>query len=334
MNFNCMILVGEQIDSLRDSTKRMNRQNNGVAPHAKGESSPSPSYSENSDLIGSIKKNDHSSTKINCSKNKQLKHTKQQQQSYSSNDSDVYVIKNEYEAAEITTSSKNIEQTHEMAGYVVSSSTSKAASRNRHDGNCSDCVDCPSVHSNRSCCSAYKIEYKWNKTTNHNDDINVTLSSPITSSSSTTSNSSSSSSSVKQDDSSAENCLSLPTSPASLTTPVAEAFPALKHKEPSNSVPTSPESGTQDIVLRRNQQPNSIIRKCDVSGFRTSRSEDHLQHTQRDIMGAIVPIDVDEDVNSSLNTLLDTRDDSEGTQVRTGLKKFLNEKIKKIVRVC
>lgn len=51
-----------------------------------------------------------------------------------------------------------------------------------------------------------------------------------------------------------------------------------------------------------------------MSGFRTSRSEDHLQHTQRDIIDSIVPIDVDEDINSSLNTLLDTRDDSE--QVR------------------
>lgn len=59
------------------------------------------------------------------------------------------------------------------------------------------------------------------------------------------------------------------------------------------------------------QQANPTIRKCDVSGFRTSRSEDHLQHTQRDIIDSIVPIDVDEDVNSSLNTLLDTRDDSE-----------------------
>lgn len=91
---------------------------------------------------------------------------------------------------------------------------------------------------------------------------------------------------------SGENCLSLPTSPASLSTPIIEA----------------------DVVYRRSQQSNPPIRKCDVSGFRTSRSEDHLQHTQRDIMDAIVPIDVD-DVNSSLNTLLDTRDDSEGTQV-------------------
>lgn len=57
-------------------------------------------------------------------------------------------------------------------------------------------------------------------------------------------------------------------------------------------------------------QQSNPIRKCDA-GFRTSRSEDHLQHTQH--ADAIVPIDVDEDVNSSLNTLLDTRDDSEGT---------------------
>uniref|UniRef100_A0A182N0G5 PH and SEC7 domain-containing protein 4 n=1 Tax=Anopheles dirus TaxID=7168 RepID=A0A182N0G5_9DIPT len=55
-----------------------------------------------------------------------------------------------------------------------------------------------------------------------------------------------------------------------------------------------------------------IIRKCDAAGFRTSRSEDHLQQTQRDGgIGAVVSIDIDEDVNSSLNTLLDTRHDSQ-----------------------
>jgi len=32
---------------------------------------------------------------------------------------------------------------------------------------------------------------------------------------------------------------------------------------------------------------------------------------------AVIPIDIDEDVNSSLNTLLDTRHDSEDSQVRT-----------------
>ncbi|XP_058443579.1 PH and SEC7 domain-containing protein isoform X3 [Malaya genurostris] len=59
----------------------------------------------------------------------------------------------------------------------------------------------------------------------------------------------------------------------------------------------------------------AVVRKCDAAGFRTSRSEDHLQQTQRDGgIGAVVPIDIDEDVNSSLNTLLDTRHDSEEVQ--------------------
>ncbi|XP_053677946.1 PH and SEC7 domain-containing protein [Anopheles nili] len=57
---------------------------------------------------------------------------------------------------------------------------------------------------------------------------------------------------------------------------------------------------------------SGMIRKCDAAGFRTSRSEDHLQQSQRDGgIGAVVSIDIDEDVNSSLNTLLDTRHDSQ-----------------------
>lgn len=107
------------------------------------------------------------------------------------------------------------------------------------------------------------------------------------------------------------------TSPSSLPTSIANALTNLKQKEASTSVPTSPESLSQEKVqrrLRRPQQNSANVRKCDVSGFRTSRSEDHLQHSQCDALGAIVPIDVDEDVNSSLNTLLDTRADSEGSQ--------------------
>ncbi|XP_052873113.1 PH and SEC7 domain-containing protein [Anopheles cruzii] len=53
------------------------------------------------------------------------------------------------------------------------------------------------------------------------------------------------------------------------------------------------------------------IRKRYAVGFRTSRSEDHLQQSQRDGgIGAVVSIDIDEDVNSSLNTLLDPRYDA------------------------
>ncbi|XP_023705908.1 uncharacterized protein LOC111863643 isoform X2 [Cryptotermes secundus] len=50
-----------------------------------------------------------------------------------------------------------------------------------------------------------------------------------------------------------------------------------------------------------------------ISGFvRTSRSEDHLQF-QKDSSMSAVDIDIDEDVTSSLNTLLDTRQDSGGS---------------------
>lgn len=115
--------------------------------------------------------------------------------------------------------------------------------------------------------------------------------------------------------SSPDGCYSVPTSPTSLSTPIIEALTAIKQKDSSNSVPTSPETGTQEILLRRNQNQNGVVRKCDAAGFRTSRSEDHLQHTQRDTLGAVVAIDIDEDMNSSLNTLLDTRQDSEDSQV-------------------
>lgn len=114
--------------------------------------------------------------------------------------------------------------------------------------------------------------------------------------------------------SSPEMSFSVPTSPTSQSTPLIDdhseaggehRYP-LKKKE-STSVPTSPDSGAQEFVRRT----NGVSRTCDAAGFRTSRSEDHLQATQRDGMGAVIPIDIDEDVNSSLNTLLDTRHDSE-----------------------
>lgn len=150
-------------------------------------------------------------------------------------------------------------------------------------------------------------------------------------------------------------CYSVPTSPTSLTTPVAEALSSVKQRDTANSAPTSPESGAQDILLRRSQQQQqqqqqqfngiaggssggaagSVNRRNDAAGFRTSRSEDHLQHTQRDILGTAIPIDIDEDVNSSLNTLLDTRQDSEDSQVNIafiiGPNMFFNHAL---VRIC
>jgi PH and SEC7 domain-containing protein len=107
---------------------------------------------------------------------------------------------------------------------------------------------------------------------------------------------------------------SVPTSPTSISTPLLDVA---KRRELASSVPTSPECNQVDVVQRRNshQQQNGVcVRKIDASGFRTSRSEDHLQLSQREgTMGNAIPIDIDEDVNSSLNTLLDTRHDSDGS---------------------
>lgn len=118
-------------------------------------------------------------------------------------------------------------------------------------------------------------------------------------------------------------CYSVPSSPTTAT-------PCVATKSSANSVPTSPETGAAisggeaAVVMRRhppgngggggggNSAMNGMMRTCDPNGFRTSRSEDHLQLSQRDGSGmGMVPIDIDEDVNSSLNTLLDTRHDSD-----------------------
>ncbi|XP_034489115.1 putative uncharacterized protein DDB_G0271606 isoform X4 [Drosophila innubila] len=118
-----------------------------------------------------------------------------------------------------------------------------------------------------------------------------------------------------------ETSFSVPTSPISLSAPLID-------KETASSVPTSPEpsslavessnaaagSGGAVVVRRHN---GHVVRKCDAAGFRTSKSEDHLQQVQREGIAAVIPIDIDEDVNSSLNTLLDTRHDSEDSQSTT-----------------
>jgi PH/SEC7 domain-containing protein len=79
-----------------------------------------------------------------------------------------------------------------------------------------------------------------------------------------------------------------------------------------NSVPTSPTE-----TERQKEKPNSagasptpnITAPSSSYIVRTSKSEDHLQFN-KDSLSA-VSIDIDDDVTSSLNTLLDTRPDSE-----------------------
>lgn len=94
-------------------------------------------------------------------------------------------------------------------------------------------------------------------------------------------------------------------------------FCRLQHsKSGTNSAGTSPVlPGT-----KRDSIPNSEHNKTspafpyhsNTSYVRTSRSEDHLQF-QKDSSISAVDIEIDEDVTSSLNTLLDTRLDSGST---------------------
>lgn len=75
---------------------------------------------------------------------------------------------------------------------------------------------------------------------------------------------------------------------------------AERHSHKPSSAGTSP---TPSIVLPAPVPSSSFV-------VRTSKSEDHLQFNKDSSMSA-VSIDIDDDVTSSLNTLLDTRPDSE-----------------------
>ncbi|XP_074094619.1 exchange factor for Arf 6 isoform X3 [Cotesia typhae] len=83
----------------------------------------------------------------------------------------------------------------------------------------------------------------------------------------------------------------------------------------SNSANTSP-VGLIKRDVAGTQHTHCMVDKSAISSFgyssgfvRTSRSEDHLQF-QKDPSMSAVDIDIDDDVTSSLNTLLDTRPDS------------------------
>ncbi|XP_015127362.1 PH and SEC7 domain-containing protein 2 isoform X2 [Diachasma alloeum] len=101
---------------------------------------------------------------------------------------------------------------------------------------------------------------------------------------------------------------SVPTSPNEML-----GHRSYKSTTGSNSATTSPVGvGKRDP----SQCPSIVDTKTNVTNFgyssgfvRTSRSEDHLQF-QKDPSMSAVDIDIDEDVTSSLNTLLDTRPDS------------------------
>ncbi|GLV41031.1 Exchange factor for Arf 6 [Carabus blaptoides fortunei] len=102
---------------------------------------------------------------------------------------------------------------------------------------------------------------------------------------------------------------SVPTSPNE--TDIGYRLHHQPNKSGANSAGTSPVSAN-----KRDSVPNSGELTKTTSGFtgyvRTSRSEDHLQ-LQKDSSMSAVDIEIEEDVTSSLNTLLDTRLDSGST---------------------
>lgn len=157
--------------------------------------------------------------------------------------------------------------------------------------------------------SQHQLNHQHQSSNGHSKLLTATTNNGTTTGSSASSSSGERSSELMLSD---DVCFSAPTSPVT-PCPV---------KSTANSVPTSPETagnnGDAVVVMRRqggaSGAVNGMMRTCDQAGFRTSRSEDHLQLSQRDGGSGLgmVPIDIDEDVNSSLNTLLDTRhDDSE-----------------------
>lgn len=308
------ILSPLQIDSLRDSSKRNNRRNGGIAPYAKGESSPSsPSYSDSSESLNSIKKQfQNKDNNISDSIKKSIVNSKE-----NTNENAYNVIRNDREIGSLKANNDYRDDLTNDTNGCVNSSLKTIPNVNKVRSNNMDIVDSAS-QSHQS--------YKLNSGVcgggggggggngSAGNDISRDQYQNNNSNNKVISSSSSSSTGRSGSVSSPDGCYSVPTSPTSLSTPIIEALTAIKQKDSSNSVPTSPETGTQEILLRRNQNQNGV-RKCDAAGFRTSRSEDHLQHTQRDTLGAVVAIDIDEDMNSSLNTLLDTRQDSEDSQV-------------------
>lgn len=163
----------------------------------------------------------------------------------------------------------------------VSSSTSSSAN-NSSSTFSNDAVDCPLIKNSKSRIVVEK-----------HSSINVSETSSVSSN---------------------EMSFSVPTSPTSLNMPNSNLY--CKSKEEAfkmTSAPTSPDTEnttTQDFIKRNmNNMNTEVQKKRDTLGrVRTSRSEDPLRDG---INNSVVPINIDEDFNSSLNTLLDTRNESD-----------------------
>lgn len=323
----------KKVDSLRDSPVRSLKRKNGTAPKAIYDSSPSESSSPSISDIASHQEN------VESNNNNNRKNSKLSKMITSSGDGRLIDSSLDEEEEQLImehgSPSNELSMDDERkkkfnlinSGCVNTSSSSSSGSsptnssnsspnRNENQDRVGSNNDQVIVSKNQKY-SVLENEEHQQKLLLQKDKkhLNVT---PSTSMSSTTTTSSASTTINRSETlltPTPDVSHSVPTSPTSLSTPLIDAA---KRRELASSVPTSPECNQLEVVRRnssnshKQQQNGMCVRKNDSSGFRTSRSEDHLQHSQREgTMSNAIPIDIDEDVNSSLNTLLDTRHDSE-----------------------
>lgn len=319
----------KKVDSLRDSPVRSLKRKNGTAPKAIYDSSPSESSSPSISDIASHQEN------VESNNNNNRKNSKLSKMITSSGDGRLNSIHSSVDEEEeqlimehgspsnepsvdderkkkfnlINSGCANNTSSSSSSGSSPTNSSNSSPNRNE-DPDGSDHV---ALVKNQKY-SVLENEEKL-MLQNERKHLNVTPSASMSSTTTTSSASTTINRSETLLTPTPDVSHSVPTSPTSLSTPLIDAA---KRRELANSVPTSPECNQLEVIRRNssnshNQKQNGMcVRKNDSSGFRTSRSEDHLQHSQREgTMSNAIPIDIDEDVNSSLNTLLDTRHDSE-----------------------
>lgn len=342
----------KKVDSLRDSPIRSLKRKNGTAPKAIYDSSPSESSSPSLSDIVSHQENVESNNNNNNRKNSKLSKmiTSSGDARLTSIDNSVdeeeeHLITEHGSSSNDPSMSDGRKMKFNLVNKGCVNNTSSSSSSGSSPTNTNSSNSSPNINENYDgggsdvdpvgeLRDAQKIQKKYSALENEGNQpqnmkqqliqqqadrkhLNVTPSASMSSTTTTSSASTTINRSETLLTPTPDVSHSVPTSPTSLSTPLLDVA---KRRELASSVPTSPECNQPDVVRRNSsqshQQQNGIcVRKNDASGFRTSRSEDHLQHSQREgTMGNAIPIDIDEDVNSSLNTLLDTRHDSEDSQ--------------------
>lgn len=327
----------KKVDSLRDSPVRNLKRKNGTAPKAIYDSSPSDSSSD----IVSHQENNVESNKNNRN-NKLSRISNSIENGGSGRLNSITSSVDEEEEQLIMDSSSNEHSECDdrkkkfnliKSGCAKNSSSSSSSNSSPTNTNSSNNIDDGGGGSGRDEdnlsskkytvleeCNEEMIANNMETKNNNKNTMHGQLIVTHSASMSSTTTTSSASTTINRSETLLTTPLpdgshSVPTSPTSISATLLEV--TAKRRDLACSVPTSPECNQQQessVVTRRCSQQQNVTyaRKTDASGFRTSRSEDHLQLSQRDgTLGNAIPIDIDEDVTSSLHTLLDTRHDSE-----------------------